>query len=151
MMLQSSRKYFEDISVGDYAESGEQVVDREEMLDFARRYDPQYFHTDPEAAKASVFGDVVASGLLTTVVWRRLDHQISGDIAWICGVAWKETRWPKAVRAGDRLRARWECVSKRESSSDPRRGVIEMEYRLTNQDGETVFSCLSVNLIERRR
>jgi len=151
MMLQSSRKYFEDISVGDYAESGEQVVDREEMLDFARRYDPQYFHTDPEAAKASVFGDVVASGLFTTVVWRRLDHQISGDIAWICGVEWKETRWPKAVRAGDRLRARWECVSKRESSSDPRRGVIEMEYRLTNQDGETVFSCLSVNLIERRR
>lgn len=151
MMLQSSRKYFEDISVGDYAESGEQVVDREEMLDFARRYDPQYFHTDPEAAKASVFGDVVASGLFTTVVWRRLDHQISGDIAWICGVAWKETRWPKAVRAGDRLRARWECVFKRESSSDPRRGVIEMEYRLTNQDGEAVFSCLSVNLIERRR
>jgi acyl dehydratase len=151
MMRHSGKKYFEDIAVGDYAESGEQAVDREEMLEFARRYDPQYFHTDPEAAKASVFGEVVASGLFTAVLWRRLDHEISGDIAWICGVAWKDTRWPKAVRAGDRLRAKWECVEKRESSSDPRRGVIEMDYRLTNQDGDTVFSCRSVNLIERRR
>jgi acyl dehydratase len=66
-------------------------------------------------------------------------------------VAWKDTRWPKAVRAGDRLRAKWECVAKRESSSDPRRGVIEMDYRLTDQSGDTVFSCRSVNLIERRR
>ncbi|NBX58494.1 MAG: acyl dehydratase, partial [Gammaproteobacteria bacterium] len=49
------------------------------------------------------------------------------------------------------LRAKWACVEKRESSSDPRRGVIEMDYRLTNQDGDTVFSCRSVNLIERRR
>lgn len=150
-MSVSEKKYFEDIAVGHHAESSEQVVDREEMLDFARRYDPQYFHTDPEAAKASVFGEVVASGLFTTVVWRRLDHLISGDIAWICGVAWKDTRWPKAVRAGDRLRARWECVSKRESSNDPRRGVIEMDYSLVNQNDETVFSCRSVNLIERRR
>lgn len=149
-MVHSGKKYFEDISVGDHSESGEQHVDKDEMLDFARRYDPQYFHTDPEAAKASVFGEVVASGLFTTVVWRRLDHEISGDIAWICGVAWKDTRWPKAVRAGDRLRAHWACVSKRESSSDPRRGVIEMDYRLTNQNGDTVFSCRSVNLIERR-
>jgi len=146
----SGKKYFEDIAVGHHAESGEQVVDREEMLEFSCRYDPQYFHIDPEAAKASVFGEVVASGLFTTVVWRRLDHQISGDLAWICGVAWKDARWPKAVRAGDRLRARWECVSKRESSSDPRRGVIEMDYALINQNGETVFSCRSVNLIERR-
>ena len=149
-MVHFGKKYFEDISVGDHAESGEQHVDKDEMLDFARRYDPQYFHTDPEAAKASVFREVVASGLFTTVVWRRLDHEISGDIAWICGVAWKDTRWPKAVRAGDRLRAHWACVSKRESSSDPRRGVIEMDYRLTNQNGDTVFSCRSVNLIERR-
>jgi acyl dehydratase len=53
------------------------------------------------------------------------------------------------VRAGDRLRARWTCVSKRESSSDPRRGVIEMDYALVNQQHEVVFSCRSVNLIER--
>lgn len=149
-MTRSVKKYFEDLAVGDHAESAEQAVNREEMLEFARRYDPQYFHTDPQAAKGSIFGEVVASGLFTTVLWRRLDHQISGNIAWICGVAWKDTRWPKAVRATDRLRARWQCVGKRESGSDPRRGIIEMDYTLINQSGETVFSCRSVNLIERR-
>ena len=149
-MDRSGKRCFEDLAIGDHAESREQVVDLAEMLDFARRYDPQYFHTDAEAAKASIFGEVIASGLFTTVLWRRLDHEISGDIAWICGIAWKDTRWPKAVRAGDRLRARWTCVSKRESASDPRRGVIEMDYVLVNQKDETVFTCRSVNLIERR-
>jgi acyl dehydratase len=148
-MGRSGKRCFEDLAIGDHAESREQVVDLAEMLDFARRYDPQYFHTDPEAAKVSILGEVIASGLFTMALWRRLDHEISGNIAWICGVAWKDTRWPKAVRAGDRLRARWTCVSKRESSSDPRRGVIEMDYALVNQQHEVVFSCRSVNLIER--
>ena len=141
---------FAQFHVGQVIEAGPYTITEAEILKFASAYDPQWFHTDPEAAKASVFGEVVASGLFTTVVWRRLDHEISGDIAWICGVAWKDTRWPKAVRAGDRLRAHWTCVSKRESASDPRRGVIEMDYRLTNQNSDTVFSCRSVNLIERR-
>ena len=144
------RLYLEDLKIGDQAESNETRVDLEEMLEFARRYDPQYFHTDPEAAKQSVFGEVIASGLFTTVLWRRLDHEISGHIAWICGVAWKETRWPKAVRAGDRLRARWVCRDVRVSQSDPTRGVVEMDYSLVNQDGDTVFTCRSINLIERR-
>jgi acyl dehydratase len=144
------RIYLEDLRVGDYAESQEELVDLQEMLDFARRYDPQYFHTDPEAAKQSIFGEVIASGLFTTVLWRRLDHEISGHIAWICGVAWKDTRWPKAVRAGDRLRARWVCRDTRVSGSDPTRGVVEMDYSLVNHTGETVFTCRSVNLIERR-
>ena len=144
------RLYLEDLHVGDCAESSETVVDLNEMLEFARRYDPQYFHTDPEAAKQSVFGEVIASGLFTTVLWRRLDHEISGQIAWICGVAWRETRWPKAVRAGDRLRARWVCNDTRVSTSDPTRGVVEMDYSLVNDADETVFTCRSVNLIERR-
>ena len=144
------RLYLEDLKIGDQAESNETRVDLEEMLEFARRYDPQYFHTDPEAAKQSVFGEVIASGLFTTVLWRRLDHEISGHIAWICGVAWKETRWPKAVRACDRLRARWVCRDVRVSQSDPTRGVVEMDYSLVNQDGDTVFTCCSINLIERR-
>jgi acyl dehydratase len=144
------RLYLEDLQIGDHAESSETLVDFDEMLEFGRRYDPQYFHTDPEAAKQSVFGEVIASGLFTTVLWRRLDHEISGHIAWICGVAWKETRWPKAVRAGDRLRARWVCRDARVSASDPTRGVVEMDYSLVNHEDETVFTCRSVNLIERR-
>ena len=111
-MTQAGR-CLEDLAVGESAQSPWSRVDREEMLEYARRYDPQYFHADPEAAKSSVFGEVIASGLFTAALWRRLDHGISGDIAWICGVAWQDVRWPVALRAGDEVRARWECVGLR--------------------------------------
>jgi acyl dehydratase len=146
-MTQAGR-CLEDLAVGESAQSGWSRVDREEMLEYARRYDPQYFHADPEAAKSSVFGEVIASGLFTAALWRRLDHAISGDIAWICGVAWQDVRWPVALRAGDEVRARWECVGLRPSASDPGRGVVEMRYTLENRRGEAVFTCLSINLIE---
>ena len=83
-------------------------------------------------------------------IWRQLDHEIAGDVAWICGVAWDDVRFAKAVRPGDTLRARAECVSKRPSSSDPRRGVAVFQYTLLNQHGEIVFTARSTNLVERR-
>ncbi len=119
-------------------------------MEFARQYDPQYFHADPEAAKRSRFGDIVASGIYTMAIWRQLDHQIAGDIAWICGVAWDDVRFSKAVRPGDILRARAVCLSKRPSSSDPRRGITVYQYTLQNQNDEVVFSARSTNLVERR-
>jgi acyl dehydratase len=142
------RRYYDDLRVGDVRESGEHRVELEALVAFAREYDPQYFHADPDAARGSVFGEVIASGIHTMALWRRLDHQISGDIAWICGLAWEEVRWPHAVRAGDRLRARYECLAKRPSGSDPTRGVVEFRYTLLNQRAETVWTCRSVNLIE---
>lgn len=147
----SSRRYFDDLVVGEIRESGSRRVDLAEMLEFARLYDPQYFHADPDQARNSVFGEVIASGIQTMALWRRLDHEISGDIAWICGVAWEDVRWPTAVRAGDTLRARAECLAKRASGSDPSRGVVEYRYTLLNQKDETVFTCRSINLVETRR
>ncbi|MFZ8886004.1 MAG: MaoC family dehydratase [Steroidobacteraceae bacterium] len=144
------KRYFEDLVVGESRESGRLTVDKAEMLAFARRYDPQYFHTDEEAAKGSVFGEAVASGIYTMALWRQLDHQIANDIAWICGVGWDDVRFAKAVRPGDVLRARAECVSKRESRSDAGRGVVVFRYELLNDRDEVVFSCLSTNLVERR-
>jgi acyl dehydratase len=144
----SPRRYYADLVVGEARESGEHVVDLDALLAFARAYDPQYFHADPDAARGSVFGEVIASGIYTMALWRRLDHEISGDIAWICGVAWEEVKWPVAVRAGDRLRARAECLAKRPSSSDPTRGIVEFRYTLLNQRGETAWTCRSINLVE---
>ena len=144
----SARRYYADLVVGEARESGEHVVDLDALLAFSRAYDPQYFHADPDAARDSVFGEVIASGIYTMALWRRLDHQISGDIAWICGVAWDEVKWPVAVRAGDRLRARAECLAKRPSSSDPTRGIVEFRYTLLNQRGETAWTCRSINLVE---
>ncbi|HEX6572648.1 MAG TPA: MaoC family dehydratase [Steroidobacteraceae bacterium] len=144
----TGRRYYDDLVVGEVRESGEHRVELDELVAFARQYDPQYFHADPDAARGSVFGEVIASGIHTMALWRRLDHQISGDIAWICGVGWAEVKWPQAVRAGDRLRARYECLAKRRSGSDPTRGVVEFRYTLLNQRDETAWTCRSINLIE---
>ena len=148
--MEGSGRYFEDIIIGRVERSGALTVTREAMLEFSRRYDPQYFHADPALAGQSIFGEIIASGIHTAALWRVLDHEISGDIRWICGVAWEDVRWPKAVRAGDTLRATSEALSKRPSSSDPRRGVTEFRYSLFNQRDELVFTCRSINLIERR-
>ena len=142
-------RYYGDLEVGEVRESGRRPVTLEEMLAFAREYDPQYFHADEDAARGSVFGEVIASGIHTMALWRRLDHEISGDIAWICGVAWEEVKWPRAVRAGDVLRARYECLSKRPSGADPTRGVVEFRYTLLTDDDQVAWTCRSVNLIER--
>jgi acyl dehydratase len=144
------KRYFEDLAIGEQRQSSVLIVDRAHMLDFARRYDPQYFHADPDAARQSVFGEIIGSGIYTMALWRQLDHEIAGDIVWICGIAWKDTRWPVALRAGDGIRAEAICVSKRRSGSDPRRGIVEMQYRLRNQRDEIVFETLSVNLVETR-
>jgi acyl dehydratase len=144
------KRYFEDLEVGEQLESTPRVVDKDEMLAFARRYDPQYFHADEDAARGSVFGEVVASGIYTMAIWRQLDHEIARDIAWICGVAWDDVRFPRALRPGDRVRARSRCLSKRASSSDPRRGIVEYQYELLTDAGEVVFTCRSTNLVERR-
>ncbi|WP_425407902.1 MaoC family dehydratase [Hyphococcus sp.] len=141
---------FEDLVIGEKATSTELTVDFDEMVAFARQYDPQWFHADPEAAKNSSFGEVIASGIYTAALWRRLDHEINGNVDFICGVAWENARWPKAVRPGDTLRATSEVLEKRESGSDPSRGVAVFLYGLVNQHDECVFSCRSINLVRRR-
>ena len=146
----SAGRYYEDIVLGEQRESSARTITAEEMLEFATRYDPQYFHADPAAAKDSIFGEIIASGIHGAALWRALDHEISGDIHWICGVAWEEVRWPKPIRAGDTLRARAEALTKRESRSTPGQGVVECRYTLINQRDEIVFTCRSINLIRMR-
>ena len=143
-------RYYEDLRQGEELASGPREVSEGELIAFARQYDPQYFHTDPEAARRSIFGGVIASGIFTMALWRQLDHEIAHDIAWICGVGWDEVRFPVAVRPGDLLRARARCLSKRLSATRPERGVVVYQYLLLNQRGETVFTCRSTNLVERR-
>lgn len=141
---------YEDLVVGESATSGAMTVELAAMLEFARAYDPQWFHADEEAAKQSVFGEVVASGIYTAALWRKLDHQINGDVDFICGVAWEDTRWHRGVRAGDELRAVSSVVEKRPSKSDPNRGTVIFDYGLIDAAGERVFSCRSINLVRRR-
>jgi acyl dehydratase len=133
-------RYYEDLVEGEESCSGPRDVTLEEIIEFARKYDPQYFHTDAEAAKRSIFGGLVASGIFTMAIWRQLDHQIAGDIAWICGVGWDDVKFKTALRAGDAVRARAKCISKRASNSQPDRGIVVYDYELLNQHNQTVFS-----------
>ena len=143
-------RYYEDLVIGEVRESSARRITLDELLEFATRYDPQYFHADPVAARESIFGEVIASGIHSAALWRSLDHEISGDIRWICGVAWEDVRWPHPVRAGDSLRARAETLAKRPSGKDAARGIVELRYSLLNQRDQIAFTCRSINLVARR-
>lgn len=144
-------RYFEDLVVGESHISAPRIVSEDEIVEFASRYDPQYFHMDPEAAESHPqFGEVVASGIHILALWRQLDHQITGDVRWICGIEWKQLRWNRPLKAGDSIKARAELLDKRPSKRSASRGVVEYRYSLINQDDEEVFWCLSTNLVERR-
>ncbi len=149
-MIEPTR-YYEDLVPGERFESEPVTVSEEEIVDFASRYDPQYFHMNPEAAKSHPqFGEVVASGIHILAIWRQRDHEITGDIRWICGISWDNLRWNRPMRAGDSVRARAELLEKRVSASKPDRGVAVYRYSLVNQDGDELFYCTSTNYVERR-
>jgi acyl dehydratase len=146
-MTHTPKRRYADLTIGETRESAPHTVALEPMLQFAREYDPQYFHTDPDAARGSIFGQVIASGIYTMALWRRLDHEICGDIDWICGIAWENVRWPHAVMVGDALRARAECLAMRLSRRHTDRGIVEFGYELRNQTDRVVFAARSINLI----
>lgn len=141
---------FEDLSVGEYRVSRERLVTEEEILDFARRYDPQWFHTDPELAKQSVFGEVVASGIHVLAIWRQLDHEINNDIDYVCGVGWDELRLRRAIRAGDVIHVTSEITELRPSTSGKPRGTAVTRYAVVTADGTEAVTFSSTNLVYTR-
>src|SRR3546814_19108441 len=100
---------FEDLQVGERRKSRERTISRQEILDFARTYDQQWFHTDAELARQSVFGEVVASGIHVLALWRQLDPEINSDIDFVCGVGRSEER-SVGKELGRTCRYRWSPV-----------------------------------------
>jgi acyl dehydratase len=142
---------FEDIQVGDRYELGSVQVTRDEILDFARKFDPQPFHLDEEAGKRSHFGGLVASGWHTASMCMRLmvDGFMSKSLSQGSpGV--DELRWLRPVRPGDTLTAVGEVLECTPSRSRLDRGSLRVRYTLTNQTGERVFSMIGIGLIGRR-
>ena len=118
-----------------------------------RRLDSVEIPAPPTGVADSVpeaFDDVVASGIYTMALWRKLDHELARDIRWICGVAWEDVRWPHPLRPGDVVRARSTFLDKRPSRSDPGRGVVTCLYELVREDGTVLWSCRGISLVERR-
>lgn len=141
---------FEDLSVGEQRASRSITVTEEEIVRFARSYDPQWFHSDPEAARQSVFGEVVASGIHVLALWRQLDHEINADIDFVCGVGWDALRLKRAVRAGDTIHVTSEIVELRPSGSTPDRGTAMTRYAVVRADGTEMLTFTSINLVYTR-
>jgi acyl dehydratase len=141
---------FEDLVLGETRTSRSRLVTEQEILDFARRYDPQWFHSDSEMAKASVFGEVVASGIHVLALWRQLDHEINGDIDYVCGVGIDELRLKRAIRAGDVIHVTSEIVELRPSTSNSDSGTAVTRYAVVLEDGSEAVSFTSINLDHTR-
>jgi acyl dehydratase len=143
--------YFEDFASGQVYDLGTYEMSEQEILDFGRQYDRQPFHTDPEAAKASTFGGLIASGWHTCSVFMRLyADAILAGAAGHGSPGVDEVRWWAPVRPGDVLRGELRILSTQPSSKRADRGTVLLESSLTNQDGVRVMSFLGRNLFGRR-
>jgi acyl dehydratase len=144
-------RYFEDFRQGDEYHLETVTVDRDEMVAFARRFDPQPFHVDEAAAKESPFGELIASGWFTGSLFMRMYvDELLTDAASHGSPGIEELRWLRPVRPGDQLTGRVTVVETRPSEKRPDRGTVFARSELVNQSGEVVMSLRSRGLYGRR-
>lgn len=145
-------RYFEDLAVGERGEYGPHVVSEEEILEFAASWDPQSFHTDPEAAKRSIYGGLVASGIHTAAIMSRLlvrGWALQTVAAGSPGL--EAIELPSPVRPGDRLRLRLKVLDLRESRSRPTLGIVRLALIVVNQRDEVVLDTSATVFVVRRQ
>lgn len=135
---------FEDFEPGRVYELGSRTITEAEIVEFARQFDPQPFHLDPEAAQDSVFGGLIASGWHTGALWMRLyvDAMLGGSSA-LGSPGVEELRWLAPVRPGDTLTGRLTVLDVAPSASRPDRGTVRIRGEMVNQDGVTVMAMTS--------
>jgi acyl dehydratase len=142
--------YFEDFDSGHVFELGSRTVTAEEIIAFGREFDPQPFHVDEEAAAASVFGGLIASGWHTGAMWMRLYVDALLGAASLGSPGIEELRWLAPVRPGDTLHARLTVLGATPSERRPDRGTIRSRGEMVNQDGVTVMSMVARGHFARR-
>jgi acyl dehydratase len=146
-----SPTYFDDLKVGYRSLVGEWLLERDEAIAFAERWDPQPFHVDEQAAMQSIYGGLTASSLHLFAICTRLFFDHEDRIAVMAMLGKDDVRFPNPARIGDRLRYQTECVEWTPSKSKSDRGVIRLCDRLTNQAGELVMTQEVSLMIARRR
>lgn len=144
-------RWFEDYRVGDVHEYGYLSLSEDNIVEFARRYDPQRIHTDVQWARTGPFGGLIASGIQTMGVFMRLyaNHYVS-KCASLASPGVDELRWIQPVRPGDELRLRTDTRSTRRSASRSDRGVVTTLTELLNHHDEVVYSQHVVNFFAVR-
>lgn len=151
MSVPPKQRWFEDFTVGEQFEFGSHAVTEEEIVDYARRYDPQPFHLDAAAGAQTHFGGLVASGWMTAAVLMRLlcDHFIAPESS-MGSPGLDLLRWRIPVRPGDRLSARVSVLEVRPSRSKPGRGSVRFRQEAVNQAGEVVMTIESWGMLRCR-
>lgn len=142
--------YFEDFEVGDSRKAGPYFVSKDEIIQFAKQYDPRPFHIDEAAAARSVFAGLSASAAHTFAIFISLTNKFQTPVRVIALLGYDELRLPNAVRPGDNLYLESTTLEKRASKSKLDRGIVRSQGHLRNQKGETVLQCVYSVLVERR-
>lgn len=133
-------RYLEDLAVGELNTTGEIAVREADIIEFARRYDPQDMHTGAQSAICAALGGLIASGWHTAALVMRLlvdSHPLGSTLLFGLGI--DDLRWPKPVRPGDIIKAETEVISIVRSRSKPDHGVVRLRVRAYNQHQEIVF------------
>ena len=135
-----TNRYLEDLQVGDKIQTGSVTVTEADILEFARRFDPQPMHTDPEAARRGPFRGLIASGWHTAAIVMRLtvDSNPLGSLP-LLGLGVDGIQWPQPVRPGDTIQVEMEVLEIRPSKSRPSHGVVKIRSTARNQNGEVVY------------
>jgi acyl dehydratase len=140
---------FADFHAGQVLEAGPHVVDEASIVQFAREWDPQWFHADPQAAAAGRFGGLIASGWQTCAIAMKLvvAHFLAGGESFASpGLAY--VKWPAPVRPGDALRLRADVIDVRTAQSRPTLGILRWRWRLHNQHAAEVLDLEATSLFD---
>ncbi len=144
-------RYLDDFKPGERFQTAPLLVSEALIVEFGRFYDPQPFHVDPQAAKETIYGGLIASGLQTIAITFKLFLE-SGTLAAssLGSPGLDEIRWKAPVRPGDTVHVVAEVLETRPSTSKPDRGVVRMLYTMLNQRGEAVMTMIGNQLLRRR-
>ena len=150
-------QYWEDVQIGIKRELGQYTFTEEEIIRFGRKYDPQPFHVDPEAAKSSIFGGLIASGWHTAAIWMKLAIAERANSAGKspllrAGVSpgYEDMRWLKPVRPGMTLKFSSEICGKTELRSRPEMGIVLTRNEARDDKGALVFHFTGKSFVQRR-
>jgi len=144
-------RYFDDYLPGATYDCGSVSVDQAEIIFFAKRFDPQPFHVDPEVAASGPYGGLIASGWHTAALMMRqlVEHYVSAEAS-LGSPGLDEIRWPFPVRPGDTLRVRATVIEARRSLSKPDRGIVRTMAEAVNQDDRPVMRATAINFFRVR-
>jgi acyl dehydratase len=150
--------YWEDIAIGTRRELGDYTFMEKEIVAFAKKYDPQPFHLDPQAAKDSMFGGIIASGWHTAAVWMKLSlaararETADGQRTVRSGVSpgFEDMKWLKPVRPGMTLTYSSQITGKTELRSRPELGLVKSLNEARDESGELVMSFVGKGFVQRR-